>query len=167
MAVNYYEILGVGRSATADEIRAAYRRAAKRAHPDQGGSSQAFILVQEALDRLLDDLLKRPLDNRQPPSRYQPSDRTSVEGEDWTTVHDQLQSKWKIRGDPITVFAPQRIGLTPFASATTLNLQAYNWLIRSIGLRGEAWDFHISSAQTRIFFRRAEDATLFKLRFAR
>jgi molecular chaperone DnaJ len=40
MANSYFAILGVKSSATADEIRAAYRRLAKEFHPDHfdGGS---------------------------------------------------------------------------------------------------------------------------------
>jgi hypothetical protein len=67
--------------------------------------------------------------------------------------------------DLITVFAPQKIGLSPFATASSLNLQAYNWLVRCVGERGQTWDFHATDSQVRVFFLRKEDATLFKLRF--
>ena len=35
----YYEILGVEAEATAEDIKAAYRAAAKSAHPDHGGTA--------------------------------------------------------------------------------------------------------------------------------
>lgn len=49
MAKSYYAILGISSMATADEVRAAYRRLAKAYHPDhfQGGSDN-FRQVQEA-----------------------------------------------------------------------------------------------------------------------
>lgn len=36
-APSHYEVLGVATTATADEVRAAYRRAARDHHPDFGG----------------------------------------------------------------------------------------------------------------------------------
>jgi molecular chaperone DnaJ len=47
--VNYYEVLGVSREASQEEIRNAYRRLAKDRHPDRvGGSTEEFSLLQEA-----------------------------------------------------------------------------------------------------------------------
>ena len=40
--VGLYDVLGVDASASADEIKAAYWRRAKNAHPDAGGSAQEF-----------------------------------------------------------------------------------------------------------------------------
>ena len=47
--VNYYEVLGVSREASQEEVRNAYRRLAKDRHPDRvGGSTEEFSLLQEA-----------------------------------------------------------------------------------------------------------------------
>jgi molecular chaperone DnaJ len=47
--VNYYEVLGVPREASQEEIRTAYRRLAKERHPDHpSGSAREFSLLQEA-----------------------------------------------------------------------------------------------------------------------
>lgn len=50
----YYEILGVKKSATQKEIRAAYKRLSKLHHPDAGGDIKMFQAVQEAYETLSD-----------------------------------------------------------------------------------------------------------------
>jgi len=57
-APSLYEVLGVPPTATGEEIRAAYRRAARRVHPDAGGSQRAFRQVNEAY-RVLSDPARR------------------------------------------------------------------------------------------------------------
>jgi molecular chaperone DnaJ len=49
MAKNFYDILGVPKSATADEIKRAYRKLAHQYHPDKGsGNEEKFKEVNEA-----------------------------------------------------------------------------------------------------------------------
>ena len=50
-----YEVLGVDRGADPTVVRKAYRRAAKKAHPDCGGSQEQFALVKLAHDCLTDE----------------------------------------------------------------------------------------------------------------
>lgn len=49
-----YSILGVLPTATADEIKAAYRKLAKRHHPDAGGNGEEFAAIAQAYDILSD-----------------------------------------------------------------------------------------------------------------
>jgi len=49
MAQDYYKILGVNRSASADEIKAAFRKLAHEHHPDKKtGNNDKFKEVNEA-----------------------------------------------------------------------------------------------------------------------
>ena len=49
-------LLGVGRDADADAIRAAHRRLAAEVHPDRGGSAETARRVNAARDLLLKEL---------------------------------------------------------------------------------------------------------------
>lgn len=49
---DYYEVLGVGKTASADELKKAYRRLAIEHHPDRGGSEEKFKEINEAYEVL-------------------------------------------------------------------------------------------------------------------
>ena len=48
LSASPYEVLGVPASASQDELRVAYRRMLRQAHPDTGGSDALFVAVQHA-----------------------------------------------------------------------------------------------------------------------
>lgn len=63
MSKNYYDILGVNRSANADEIKRAFRKKAHEYHPDKGnGNSEKFKEVNEAYQVLSDTQKKQQYD---------------------------------------------------------------------------------------------------------
>src|SRR6267378_7510333 len=74
-AKDYYEILGISRSASADELKKAYRKLARKLHPDLNPGDKAaeerFKELQAAYDVLSD------ADNRKLYDQY---------GENWRAV---------------------------------------------------------------------------------
>lgn len=62
MSKNYYEILGVDKNASVDEIKKAYRKKAIEHHPDKGGDEDKFKEAAEAYETLSDPEKKRQYD---------------------------------------------------------------------------------------------------------
>lgn len=63
---DYYEILGVSKTATQDEIKQAYRKLAKIHHPDKGGDAETFKKIQTAHETLSDEQKRAEYDNPAP-----------------------------------------------------------------------------------------------------
>ncbi len=64
--MDYYNILGVNRNSSQDEIKKAYRKLAAQHHPDRGGNTKKFQEIQAAYDTLSDLQKKAEYDNPQP-----------------------------------------------------------------------------------------------------
>ena len=59
---SHYEVLRVAVTATDKEIKVAYRRAARTAHPDHGGDAAAFRRVTAAYETLIDPSRRKAYD---------------------------------------------------------------------------------------------------------
>ncbi|HEY1646039.1 MAG TPA: DnaJ domain-containing protein, partial [Candidatus Saccharimonadales bacterium] len=59
---DYYEILGISKTASADEIKSAFRKAAVEHHPDRGGDETKFKELNEAYEVLKDPDKRRRYD---------------------------------------------------------------------------------------------------------
>jgi len=65
-AVDFYNVLGVGRDATSKQIKKAYRQKSLQYHPDKNkeeGASEKFAEISRAYEVLSDDELKQVYDN--------------------------------------------------------------------------------------------------------
>ncbi|MGW6196149.1 J domain-containing protein [Kribbella sp. NPDC055110] len=97
---DHYEVLNVERTATAAEIKTAYRKLVRQVHPDQGGNAALFRLVQEAWNTLSDPAKRAAYDRslsgrsttREPRREPDPQPRSDPQPEPeptWTWSTDQ------------------------------------------------------------------------------
>lgn len=63
MAKNYYDILGVDKKATKDDVKKAFRKLAQKHHPDKGGDEAVFKEITEAYSTLSDEKKRREYDS--------------------------------------------------------------------------------------------------------
>lgn len=60
---DYYNVLGVSKDATEEEIKKAFRKLAREAHPDKGGDTETFQKIQEAYEVLSNPERRREYDS--------------------------------------------------------------------------------------------------------
>ena len=70
---DYYEILGVTKDATPEEIKKAYRLGALKHHPDRGGNEDEFKAISEAYEVLADTEKRHQYDNPYEDIPFMPS----------------------------------------------------------------------------------------------
>lgn len=63
MAKNYYDILGIDKKATQEDVKKAFRKLAQKHHPDKGGDEATFKAITEAYSTLSDDKKRREYDS--------------------------------------------------------------------------------------------------------
>ena len=63
---DHYATLGVPKTATADDIKRAFRKLASQHHPDKGGDTQKFQAIQQAYATLGDEQKRAEYDNPRP-----------------------------------------------------------------------------------------------------
>ena len=61
--MNYYDVLGISRGASEQEIRKAYKKKSMQHHPDRGGDEEEFKKVNEAYSTLKDPQKRSYYDN--------------------------------------------------------------------------------------------------------
>ena len=67
MKKNFYDVLGVNKNASQDDIKKAYRNLSKKYHPDRnGGDDSKFKEINEAYDTLGDENKRKQYDNPNP-----------------------------------------------------------------------------------------------------
>jgi len=85
---NHYETLGVKTSATADEIKRAYRKLASQHHPDKGGDVKKFQEIEEAYRILSDPQSREQYDNPAPNFGSFGQHGPGMQGFDFDTIFD-------------------------------------------------------------------------------
>jgi molecular chaperone DnaJ len=97
--INYYRILGVPRTASQSEIKAAYRRLAKERHPDHsGGSEVEFSRLQEANAVLSDPNRRRRHDEDLDLAHA--ADQLAELNLDFGSLDDEVSKKRREREEP-------------------------------------------------------------------
>jgi hypothetical protein len=125
--IDYYELLGVRRDASHQEIRSAYRALAKAMHPDAGGTAGTFRLLREAYETLSDPAAREDYDQGEtqydepPAPPAPPPQRTRERGRFRPPESDHVPTLPVIEPDTVPWWHEvrgRRVVLAPVASPT-------------------------------------------------
>ncbi len=143
---DYYKILGVSKSASAEEIKKAYYRLAHKYHPDKGGNSEKFKQVNEAYQTLSDQKKRAQYDQFgtafQGSQGFDPSAFSGFNGFDLGDIFGDLFSRSNVRdlnrGEDIRVDVELSLQdiLKPFKRK--ISLQKFNVCTRCHGNGAES-----------------------------
>ena len=94
MTKNYYEILGITRNASPDQIKKAYRKLARKYHPDvskEANAEEHMQAINVAYDTLSNEQKKTEYDFQldHPEAFYQSDQHTGTDGFDHTQFYRQ------------------------------------------------------------------------------
>jgi DnaJ-class molecular chaperone len=89
---DHYTVLGVGKTATPDEIKRAFRKLASQHHPDKGGDTARFQEIQAAYDTLGDPAKRQQYDNPRP--QFNNFNRPGGQQFDFDTIFDVFGARF-------------------------------------------------------------------------
>ena len=101
---NYYDVLGVKRDASQDEIKKAFHKLAQKHHPDMGGDAEKFKEISEAYSTLSDPEKRKEYDQLLlfggipgadfggSGGRNRGYTYTNMGGGDWSDIFDSIRS---------------------------------------------------------------------------
>jgi curved DNA-binding protein len=96
--MDYYKSLNVSKTASQDEIKKAFRRAAMEHHPDKGGDPNKFKEINEAYETLSDPAKRQAYDNPQP--RFDTNFNNNFGGHPFGDVFTEFFRKAHARNHP-------------------------------------------------------------------
>lgn len=98
--MNYYDILGIQKTASADEIKQAYKKLARDHHPDRGGDSKKFAEINAAYDVLKDPAKRQEYDHSFQ-RRYTTSNTFTANEFDFDFFNDFFEKTFRNYSPPI------------------------------------------------------------------